>query len=433
MYVNDFIEVLNVMRNFGDGNFNANVRKYHDSWAWANDIMDSLRENFKHITNEISVITKNAAKGEFHITASEGSAKGEWAELIKTLNEFLSDINEPLDKIEENVILMSQGDFSRLEGKFYGVFESLQTACNLTNERSEHTIDEIAGILKQLADGDLTIKNHKNIIYTPIREALDIIITSLHGSISEIYHTADIMLTSSEKLARDAVVLSDGSKMQASAIEELHDTIGIISGEANDNDERAGKANLLSSKTDEYAHTGDEYLRELLISVEEIKDSSASISNVVGVIENIAFQTNLLALNASVEAARAGEHGKSFSVVAEEVRSLASRSQKAVSETSNLIADSIDKVDNGLKNVQIMDDSLAQIITDVSQISDMLSQISQSSLEQKESLMSVLGRLDEISDVVKSNSGASDDCASVSQEFSSQAKLLKEMISIYRV
>jgi len=433
LYVDDTIELLEVIREYSNGNFNVTTRLYEENWSWANEIMDNMKYNFQHITEEINTMAKNAAAGNFHVDVQMGNTKGEWANMFARLKDFVESIDEPLTKIEHNVVLMSQGDFSLLEGKFHGVFDVLQNACNLTNTKSEKNIRDIANILKAIAEGDLTTRDHEKIIYEPIRNALTTILDSLNGNMGKISSTSERLLRSSQDLANNANTLAEGSRKQTASIEELHASIELISQSAIDSSEKADHVAALSQQANDHAQNSDEDMKRMFVSMEEIKEASANISKVIMAIEDIAFQTNLLSLNASVEAARAGEHGKGFSVVAEEVRSLASRSQDSAKETTELIENSVDKVESGLKNVGDVESSLARIVEDVSQVSDMISQMAKITEEQRESITQALHGAGEIASVVQLNSGASEECASVSQEFAEQAKILKEMTGFYKV
>jgi len=433
MYVDDTIELLEVIREYGNGNFSVDERKYAGDLTWANEVMDNVKYNFMHITNEINKLSENAAKGNFHIAVDVGHTKGEWEQMLSKLNSVITSINIPLTKIEENVVLMSQGDFSPLEGDFYGVFDVVRNACNMTNEQSEKTINNIAKILEAIARGDLTITGHDNIVYTPIRDAIGIILNSFNASIREISHTADIMTQSSDRLAKEAHQLSSGSQAQAAAIEELHTTIEFISNDARSNSQKAEMVNHLSAETSGYARRSDNDMQDMVSAMEGIRESSEDISKIVKVIENIAFQTNLLALNASVEAARAGEHGKGFSVVAGEVRMLASRSQDAVSETVSLIQKSADRARSGLTSMQEVEGSLTKIIEDISKVSGLISEISTLSLSQRDNLTQVLQGIAEISTVVQETAVVADDCSAVSQDFAFQAKTLKDMTVKYKI
>ena len=174
-------------------------------------------------------------------------------------------------------------------------------------------------------------------------------------------------------------------------------------------------------------------MTQMLEAMQGIKSSSDDIAKIINVIEDIAFQTNLLALNAAVEAARAGEYGRGFAVVAEEVRSLAGRSQIAVKETTGLIGDSAQRVDTGSRIALTTSDALKVIVESADELLNTIAHISNASKEQLEAVDAVSTGVSEISDVVQSNSAISEETAAASQELNSQAEVLRNLVSYFKI
>ncbi len=237
----------------------------------------------------------------------------------------------------------------------------------------------------------------------------------------------------SRQVSDSSMSLSEGATEQASSIEELTASIEEISSQTRNNAEKAEKAEEVSGSSKKFATRGNEEMADMLKAMAEINDSSKKISKIIKVIDDIAFQTNILALNAAVEAARAGQHGKGFAVVAEEVRNLAARSAAAASETTSMIGDSIEKVEDGTKIANDTAEALNKIVEGTMEVNELVAQIASASNEQAIGIEQINQGIMQISDVVQTTSATAQETAAASEELSGQSEMLKSQVDTFKL
>ena len=296
-------------------------------------------------------------------------------------------------------------------------------------------VDDVNMTLTAISSGDLTVRVDREYVgdFVSIKDSINNISSSLNKTMSEISTASEQVLSGAKQISTSAQELANGAQEQASSVEELNTAIDMINQKTRQNAEDASEATNLSDMSTTTAREGNESMKEMLAAMDQIKESSNDISNIIKVIEGIAFQTNLLALNAAVEAARAGDQGKGFSVVAEEVRNLAGRSQDSASETTSLIETSINRVENGSSIAETTSQSLDMIVKNASEVSELIGNISISSREQAESISQVSEGLTQIAKVTQSNSAVSEETAAASEELSSQAEILKQLMVYFKL
>ena len=206
--------------------------------------------------------------------------------------------------------------------------------------------------------------------------------------------------------------LADGSSGQAAAIEETSSTLEEISSMVKNNADNAGEADGLMKQVNQVINRSKDSMMKLIASIEETKKASYETSNIVKIIDEIAFQTNLLALNAAVEAARAGEYGTGFAVVAEEVRNLAIRSGEAAGNTAELIDSTVKKIEQGADLVVSSSKSFDQVAASAQKVGDLLSEIANASSEQAHEIENLNRGVTEIDNVVQRNAATADELVS---------------------
>lgn len=296
-------------------------------------------------------------------------------------------------------------------------------------------VRKVSKAAELIADGDLNIELDIN-----TRDEVGLLAASfrrmaenLNEVMSNISVAAEQVASGSKQVSDSSMALSQGATEQASSVEELSSSLEEIAVQTKQNADNANRANQLAELAKVNASAGNDQMRDMLKAMDEINDSSSSISKIIKVIDDIAFQTNILALNAAVEAARAGQHGKGFAVVAEEVRNLAARSAKAAKETTNMIEGSIKKVDGGTKIANQTADALVQIVDNITKVAALVGDIATASNEQATGISQVNQGVMQVSDVVQMNSATSEESAAASEELSSQAEMMKEQVSKFKL
>lgn len=298
-----------------------------------------------------------------------------------------------------------------------------------------HYIDKISSVLNQIAKGNLSFELTYEYAgeFEKIKDALNNISSSLNGTLGEISKSADQVASSSAQVSSGSQALSQGATEQAASVQELAATITEISNHIQRNAENAKIANHQAIETEKELEQGKQQMVSMTEAMNQIDQSSSEIGKIIKTIEDIAFQTNILALNAAVEAARAGAAGKGFAVVADEVRNLASKSAVASKNTSDLIEATISAVQRGTSIAKETAESLDSIVVSSEKSAGLITEISKASQEQAYSVSQVTQGIDQISSVVQTNSATAEESAATSEELSSQAQLLKNLISRFKL
>ncbi|MFA5527088.1 MAG: methyl-accepting chemotaxis protein [Peptostreptococcales bacterium] len=349
-----------------------------------------------------------------------------------------------VNKLVNNLNLLAQGnlniktslaDYDGDTEEIAKNFKNINASLEASSSEIKSYIDELSSILFNMANKDFTDNIERKYLgdFIKLKDSINNIIESLNEVFSEFNDSAEQVESAADQVASSSQTLSQGSAEQAGSVEEISASINEVAEQTKDNAESAYKANELSVKSKEDAQIGNKQMNEMLVAMNEIKESSKGISKIIKVIDEIAFQTNILALNAAVEAARAGEHGKGFAVVAEEVRNLAARSAKAAKETTDLIDNSIHKTEEGYKMAHETAQAFEKIVTGVTNVVDIVSQIATASSEQTSAIEEVNQGIEQISQVTQSNTATAEESASASEEMAGQAQVLKNLIQEYKL
>lgn len=352
-----------------------------------------LQKSVVHPLNRLATVAQQIAGGDLSVSIDShaghefGVVNTSLEEMVDRLGLYVDYISEVTDALQE----MSKGNFTfRLVHDYTGEFAALKTGLISTRDHLSETMSTISSAAEQVDTG-------------------------------------------SNQVAVGAQSQAQGATEQTSSIQELASMMSDIERDVDNNTQSTDEANSQLSKVIQEVETGDHKMEEMLSAMDEITSTSQEIGQIVKNIEDIAFQTNILALNAAVEAARAGNAGKGFAVVADEVRSLASKTSEASSETAQLISKALSAVQNGKKIVDETAESFRLVTEGISQVAVRTQGIAEHSARQKESIRQATEGVNEIANVVQNNAATAEESAAASEELSSQAHLLKELVSKFQL
>ncbi len=350
-----------------------------------------------------------------------------------------SDVTDQRMAQQEIETLISQAKGGNLSAridasKMTGFFATLATGINEMMDQMVTPIRTSITTLEELATGNL-IDDMEGVYqgeFENLANAVNKSIGNLRNLVAEIIDSSAQVSNASKEIAQGNQDLSQRTEEQASSLEETASSIEELTGTVRENAGNAQNANKLADSAMQKAQRGGEVVGQAVTAMQEINSSSRKISDIIGVIDEIAFQTNLLALNAAVEAARAGEQGRGFAVVAAEVRNLAQRSAAAAKEIKELIKDSVQKVQDGSRLVDESGRTLSEIVEAVASVNDIIGSISNASQEQAAGIEQVNKAVAQMDQMTQSNAALVEQAASSSESMEEQAAKLLELMQFFK-
>lgn len=296
-------------------------------------------------------------------------------------------------------------------------------------------IEEISEKLRAIAAGDLTftLENEYTGEFEKIKIALDEISHALNSTMSQLRATSRDVAAGAEQVSNGATTLSQGSTEQAAEVETLAGHMNAVSESVHNISKGAKKASLISQDVRSGLLSSKDKMQNMTVVIQRISDRSTEIHKIVKTIEDIAFQTNILALNATVEAARAGEAGKGFAVVADEVRALAGKSSSAARETTVLLSQTVDSMEEGVHAAQDTADSILKVVDLADEMNKLLDGIADYTRQQDSNAAEITHGIEQISTVVQTNVSTAEASAAASEELASQAAMLLELVAKFRL
>lgn len=421
---------------FARGNFNVQVKEYKGDKKIIEDGLVTFRDNLIDFTDTLENVILEASQGNLYYELDSSKYEGDWGKLLNLINELLKSIRVPFVEIKDTLSQVSKGNLNmEVKGEYEGEFGEVKDVVNSTITSLNMYLSDIDVNLRKMSNNNLNVEITREYVgdFNKIKVSINSIVDRLNNVFDDFLMATEEVRGGAKQISDSSIFLSEGTTEQVSSIEELNSAIDLINEKTKLNADNAKKVNELSIVSNSKAQAGNNLMRTMLNSMDDITNSSKEISKIIKVIEDISFQTNLLALNAAVEAARAGQHGKGFAVVAEEVRNLAARSSNAAKETTELINTSINNINQGSSLAKDTAKALEVIVESVSEVSEIIDNISQASADQAISINEVTAGLLSMERVIQNIAASSQEGVSTSEELFSQVESLRGLISTFKL
>ncbi|MBV6852061.1 MCP four helix bundle domain-containing protein [Xanthomonas campestris pv. mirabilis] len=389
-HLDAIVDAIEVLNEYARGDLRRDARRLPGSRAVLHESMDAAKASLLAINTEIKRLASAAAAGDFSARGDAQRFEHDFLRMVQDLNAMMQVSDTSLGTLSSVLQSIAAGDLTaRMHGNFHGVFAKMRDDANATTEQLTRIVVRIQGAAGNIsaATGEIAAGNQD---------------------------------------------LSQRTEQQAANLEETAASMEELTSTVKQNAESARQANQLAIGAARVAAQGGQIASKVVETMSGIESSSRKIADIISVIDGISFQTNILALNAAVEAARAGEQGRGFAVVASEVRTLAQRSTAAAKEIKSLIDDSVQRVAEGSLLVHSAGTTMAEIVTSVQRVTDIMGEISAASQEQSSGIEQVNQTVTQMDETTQQNAALVEEATAAARALEEQALGLTEAVAVFK-
>lgn len=407
----------------------TNIDSFHKNPDHQIRVIDSLRDTF---STQIKVGGRTMSLTLNPIHDDRGQRAGTVVEWLDRTTEVA--VEQEISGIVQGAVA---GDFSArvsVDDK-EDFFRRLAEGMNQLLDTNEQAFNEVLSILGSMAEGDLTkrITADYSGTFARLKEDANSTMDKLTEMVVSIRQASESINVAAREIAAGNSDLSSRTEEQAASLEETASSMEELTATVKQNADNAKQANEQTISASDVATRGGEVVQKVVVTMSAINESSKKISDIIGVIDGIAFQTNILALNAAVEAARAGEQGRGFAVVAGEVRNLAQRSASAAKEIKQLISDSVEKINGGTELVNRAGTTMEEIVASVKRVTDIMAEITSASAEQSSGIEQVSQTVSQMDEVTQQNASLVEEASAAARSMEEQAGTMEQLVQQFRI
>jgi methyl-accepting chemotaxis protein len=429
-------KAMAVVKEFGEGNFDAPLEKLPGKKAFINEIIEQVRGNIKLFIAEMNRMSGEHDKGDIDVVMDVDRFRGAYRTMAQGVNDMVKGHIAVKKKAMAVVKEFGEGNFDapleRFPGKKAFINDTIeQVRANLKALIADVDMlsqAAVEGRVQTRADATKHLGDFQRIV-EGINATLETIVTP----ILVVKTATEAINTAAREISAGNADLSQRTEEQAANLEETASSMEELASTVKQNADSAQRASRMAVAASEVAAKGGERVHQVVDTMHAINESSRKIVDIISVIDGIALQTNILALNAAVEAARAGEQGRGFAVVASEVRNLAQRSAAAAKEIKGLISDSVEKVEDGTQLVNEAGQTMEEIVASVREVTDIMAQIAAASAEQSAGIEQVNTAVAQMDEVTQQNAALVEQASAAAESLEEQAERLTETMKQFRL